>query len=95
MKKGDFINYLILNEDGSYYHYYNENGVALSSSGEWKKIDDPYCKISVTNWENYNEKGLNYEVFGSIFYINGDYLDRTPDGESLESFKKEIDSTSP
>lgn len=91
VKKGEFINYLILKEDGNYYHYYKENGIELSSSGKWKKIDDPYCKISVSNWENYNEKGLEYETFGSIFYINGNYLDRTPDGENWESFKKETD----
>lgn len=88
MKKGNFTNYLILNENGNYYHYYKENGVEKSSSGTWEKVDDPYCKIRLTNWENYNEKGLSYNVRGSIFYINGDYLDTSPDGEDLDSFKK-------
>jgi len=89
-KAKNIINYLDLKKDGTYYHYYKEDNVEVNCSGKWEKVNDPYCKIRLYNWKNFNVKGLNFEYFKrTIFYINNQYLDRTPDGNSLESFKKE------
>lgn len=89
-KSENVINFLDLNKDGAYYHYYKEGSIEVYGSGKWKKVDDPYCKIRLDNWKNFNIKGLDFESLpGTLLYINGEYLDRTPDGNDLDSFKKE------
>ena len=85
----NITSYLDLKSDGTYYHYYKENGNELMSSGHWKKVEDPYCKIEFFNWENYNEDGLDFlKLNGYILYINGNFLDTTPDGNDIDSYKK-------
>lgn len=87
--KNNGINYLDIFKNGTYSHHIKKDGKQISSSGNWEIIDDPYCKIRLFKWENYNEKGLSYEKRKStILYINGNYLDTTPDGNDLDSFKK-------
>lgn len=83
-------NYLILNQDRTYLHFYKKGNIELSTKGVWSKSTDGSCTIRLKDWENYNESGVNYEdyVFG-LLYINGDYLDISPDGNSSSSFKKE------
>jgi len=84
------INYLIIRKDGTFYHYYNNGEIELHDNGTWKKNDDGYCKIELSQWKNFNEKGTDYEDFMSgLLFINGSYLDIGPDGESSTSFIKE------
>jgi len=84
------LNYLELKKDHSYFHYYKKDSIELYNTGHWNKIDDGYCKIELENWKNFNEAGPNYEEFlSAILFINGKYLDLSPDGESSTSFIKE------
>ena len=84
------INYLELKKNGTFYHYYKNENVELSNEGSWKKSNDGYCKIELKDWKNFNEKGGAYEEFMlGLLFINGNYLDISPDGESSTSFKKE------
>lgn len=84
------INYLKLNEDGTFLHYYKQNDIILKDSGTWQKSEDVYCTIELSNWKNFNDLGNNYHDFGNgILWINREYLDISPDGESSTSFKKE------
>lgn len=83
------INYLDLNADGTYYHYYKKDKIILSVKGNWEKIDKPNCSISLKNWENYNEKGLDYDKFAHyVLIVNGDCLNPGFDGDVYSSFKK-------
>ena len=82
-------NYLVLNSDRSFTHYYKEGNVELTDTGTWKKSEEGYCTIELSNWKNFNEKGLNYSKFGNgILWISYEYLDNNPDGENSESFKR-------
>lgn len=83
-------NSLVIKGDGTYLQSYKQGNIELSNSGTWKKSDDGYCAIRLKKWKNFNEFGENYENFGSsLLFINGDYLDIGPDGDSDTSFKKE------
>ncbi len=82
-------NLLILKKDSTFYHYYKENNIKLIDSGKWN-FNDKYCYIEFSEWKNFNEKGLKFEIFGNyILYVNGNHLDITPDGEDIKSFIKE------
>ncbi len=84
------INYIEIKPDGTYTLYYKEYEFIDISEGEWEFVDDPYCKIRVKNWKNFNEKGLDYEeIRSTIFYVSGNYLNRTPDGNTSTSFRKD------
>ncbi|MFI2744350.1 hypothetical protein ACG2LH_16565 [Zhouia sp. PK063] len=84
------INYLELKQNGKYYHYYKNGKVELFNEGYWQKSKDGYCVIELEGWKNFNEKGVNYKDFiESILFVNGNYLDVSPDGESSSSFKRE------
>lgn len=83
-------NYLDLNKDGTFFHFYKEGDLELSHSGTWQKSDNGYCQIEFSEWNSYNRQGLNFKEYGNgILFINGDYLDISPDGESSTSFIKE------
>jgi len=85
-------NYLLLNEDGTFLHFYKENNKTLEDKGTWKKSDNGYCDIEFSNWKNFNEAGANFQEFGNgILCINGNSLDIGPDGESSTSFVKNKD----
>ncbi|MBG42990.1 MAG: hypothetical protein CL530_03380 [Aequorivita sp.] len=87
------INYLDINADGTFLHIYEEGDVKLKNSGTWEKNEDGYCYIELSDWKTFNEKGLNYEDYNNgILYINGDYLDMSPDGNSSTSFIKDQSS---
>lgn len=81
------INYIDINSNGTFIHTYEEGDVKLTNSGTWEKNKDGYCYLELSDWKTYNEKGLNYEDYNNgILYINGDYLDMSPDGDSSTSF---------
>lgn len=83
-------NYLQLNDDGTFLHYYKENDRIFEDKGTWQKSDNGQCEIELSNWKNFNELGKNFNNFANgILWINGDYLDHGPDGESSTSFKKD------
>lgn len=83
------INYLDLNADGTYCHYYKKDSIILSVRGNWEKIDKPNCSISLKNWENYNDMGKDYQKFAYyVLIVNGDYLNPGFDGDVYSSFKK-------
>ena len=82
-------NYLQLNTDGTFLHYYQENSLTLTHEGTWKKSDDGHCILEFSEWKNYNNGGENFEEFGNgLLWINGEHLDIGPDGESSTSFVK-------
>tara|TARA_B100001765_G_scaffold46201_1_gene26758 strand:+ start:54 stop:461 length:408 start_codon:yes stop_codon:yes gene_type:complete len=82
-------NYLILRRNGTFEHFYSEQNIVLKNEGNWKKSNDGYCVLEFDEWKDYNEKGMNYEEYGNyVLWINGDYLDITPDGTSPNSFKR-------
>jgi len=82
-------NYLLLNIDGTFEHYYKEEDIVLTQNGTWKRSNDGYCKLEFSEWNNYNEKGTDFEEFGNgLFWVNGKYLDMSPDGDSSSSFEK-------
>ena len=89
--KGDdgTVNFLDINENGTYYHFYKKNDIELINKDTWEKSDDGYCKIKLKNWKNFNEMGAYQEFIFDFLYINGDYLDVTPDGTSSTSFKRD------
>jgi hypothetical protein len=85
-------NYLLLNDDGTFLHYYKENDKTFEDKGTWKKSDNGYYEIEFSNWKNFNEAGKNFEEFGNgILWISGSNLDIGPDGESSTSFRKNKD----
>ena len=84
-------NYLLLNIDGTFEHYYKEEDIVLTQNGTWKRSNDGYCKLEFSEWNNYNEKGIDFEELrNGLFWINGEYLDMSPDGDSSTSFEKAI-----
>jgi len=85
-----FTNYLDLNNDGSFSHYFKNDTIEITNFGQWEKTNDGYCTIELRKWKTFNQDGVNYEIYNNKFlYINRDYLDMGPDGESSTSFKKE------
>ena len=84
------INYIDLAKDGTYVHYYRKDTVVLSQDGYWKKSKEDNCIIELENWKSFNEGGEKYEVYGIyLLYLQGDYLNNGPDGNTSTSFKKD------
>lgn len=82
--------YIDLHKDGTFQHYFKIEDIELSHIGTWEKTEDGYCKIKLSEWNTYNRDGLDFiEMGNGILYINGDYLDMSPDGQSSSSFQKE------
>ena len=83
------INYLEFGKNGTFKHYYRKGNTELSHIGRWRENDEGYCYIELNEWKNFNEEGENYQEFGNgILYINGNFLNMSPDGESSYSYKK-------
>jgi hypothetical protein len=83
------INFIDLKDNGTFLHYYKKGTIELSSEGSWKKNTNGYCYIELSEWKSFNEDGEKFKVFGNgILYINNDYLDISPDGNSSNSFLK-------
>lgn len=83
------VNYIKITSNGKFHHYYEEANVTLIDSGTWKKSENGYCYLELSNWKNYNELGKEFETFGNgILWINNDFLDISPDGENNMSLKK-------
>lgn len=86
-KNKNAVNYLELMPNGKFYHYYKNADVELENWGKWNKRKDE-CVIELENWKNFNEKGEDYEDFPlALLFINGSYLDETPDGDANTSFR--------
>lgn len=84
------INYLDIKDNGTYLHYYKKNSIEFSQEGTWKKAKDENCIIEFKNWKSYNERGKNYEDYEVyLLFINGHYLDNSPDGNSSSSFENQ------
>ena len=83
-------NYLKLNSDMTYLHFYKKGNVTLSQTGRWDFIKSPYIYIELYQFCNFNEKGRSYEKFASYILISdGKYLNNGFDGETSSSFAKE------
>lgn len=83
------INYLELNNDGTFFHFYKKGNTVLSNEGTWEKSNNGYCEIELSEWKSFNELGEKFETFGNgILWINDKYLDISPDGNSSTSFEK-------
>lgn len=89
--RGNIVNYLNLYENGTFYHFFQEDSIKLENSGKWDVIEDNgYHVIEFENWNDYNEKGTGYEDHRrGLLFINGKYLDVTPDGDDYDSFIRE------
>jgi hypothetical protein len=86
-------NYLELNKDGSFLHYYRIGDKIITDTGNWNRSENGYCEIEFSNWKTFNESGLDFEKYArGILFVKGKSLDITPDGESSASFTKD-DST--
>lgn len=82
-------NSLELLENGDFIHLYKIENRTYLDKGKWERSKKGSCQILLSNWKNYNEVGDKFEDFGNgILFINGAYLDMTPDGNSSTSFKK-------
>lgn len=82
-------NYIEFKDDGTYYHFFKNDSIELANSGEWHIRKDNNCIIELYDYKNFNDEGSNYEDFGIyLLWINNDYLDNSPDGESSTSFKR-------
>lgn len=82
-------NFININANGTFLHYYKESNIVLVSRGTWQKSTKGFCNIELSEWKNFNEYGKNFEEFGNgVLYINGLYLDISPDGSSSSSFLK-------
>ncbi len=80
---------MFLKEDGSFLHYYQDEQTTLTDTGEWRRSDKNNCVLELSNWKSFNEKGQNFEQFISgLLWIDGQYLDMGPDGQSNTSFLK-------
>jgi len=45
--------------------------------------------LELSNWKTYNSDGPNFRVFMNGFlWLNGEYIDLGPDGDSSTSFRK-------
>ncbi|MDD3014657.1 MAG: hypothetical protein PHC34_13230 [Candidatus Gastranaerophilales bacterium] len=83
------LNYLDINENGTYFHYYKNDSLELSQEGLWKISQHENSVIELSNWKNYNELGKDYEDYNMyLLFINGNFLNVTPDGNAASSFEK-------
>jgi len=84
------INYLLINKNGTYFHYYKKDTLELTCKGTWEKSEDASCGIEFDDFEDYNELGSGFKKYGSYFLIiDGKYLNNGFDGENEFSFLKE------
>ncbi|WP_298782641.1 hypothetical protein [uncultured Polaribacter sp.] len=88
-QKEGIENYIEIQKNGNFNHFYSKGELTLKHSGTWEKSKNGYCYLEFSEWKNFDEKGEKFEILGNqILYINGKYLDHTPDGETLSSFIK-------
>lgn len=84
------INFIIIDKNKTFFHYYKKGKIELTSKGTWEKNSEGYCYIELSEWKNFNEKGEKFKEFGNgILYIKDMFLNIGPDGESSTSFYKE------
>ena len=88
-QKEGIENYIEIKKNGEFNHFYSKGELILKHSGTWKKSENGYCCLEFNEWKNFEEKGGKFEILGNqILFINGKYLDHSPDGETLSSFVK-------
>lgn len=88
-QKEGIENYIEIKKNGEFNHFYSKGELILKHSGTWKKSENGYCWLEFNEWKNFKEKGEKFEILGNqILFINGKYLDHSPDGETLSSFVK-------
>ena len=89
--RGNIINYLDLNENGTFYHFFQQDSIKLESRGKWDVVNDNgYHVVEFDNWKDFNEKGIEFKEYSrGLLFINGKYLDVTPDGDDYDSFIRE------
>ncbi|WP_396179842.1 hypothetical protein [Flavobacterium sp.] len=81
-------NYLVIKDNGTYFHYYKKDSVELYHKGVWQKAKNENCVFEFKNWKSYNERGQDYDDYGIyLLFVNGNYLDNGPDGNSASSFE--------
>ena len=86
----NITNYLQLNPDNTYIHFYKKNNISLSQKGNWELRKDPYFGIDLYQFCDYNEKGENYIKFAIYtLIIDGNNLNTGFDGKNNSSFEKE------
>jgi len=82
-------NYVEILKGGKFTHFYSKGKLTLKHSGTWEKNKNGYCGLEFNEWKNFETKGEKFEILGNrILFINGKYLDHSPDGTSLSSFVK-------
>ncbi len=88
------INWIDIKGNGKFEHYYYEkDNIKLSSLGVWKSSEKDDCIIKLNDWKTFNTKGKNYdEYYNKSLWINRNYLDIGPDGESSYSFVRSDES---
>ncbi|WP_298304281.1 hypothetical protein [Flavobacterium sp.] len=83
------INYLIIKEDNSYFHYYKKDNIEISQTGTWLYLDDRFERIELIDFNNYNENGEKYSIIKNYILIkNNNYLNNGFDGNTRSSFIK-------
>ena len=88
-QKEGIENYIEIKKNGEFNHFYSKGELILKHSGTCKKSENGYCWLEFNEWKNFKEKGEKFEILGNqILFINGKYLDHSPDGETLSSFVK-------
>lgn len=87
-------NYLEIKENGFFLHYFSNNDTILKHEGKWNLNDKGFCQIEFNGWNNFDDKGINFEKLGNqILFIDGSFLNYSPDGNTLSSFKKRGNGT--
>lgn len=82
-------NYIDFKENGTYYHFFKNDSIELKNTGRWYISEEDNCIIKLRDFKNFNEDGAQYKDFGIyMLWINHNYLDDGPDGESSTSFEK-------
>ena len=84
------INYLQLNPDMTYIHFYKKNNVTLSQKGTWIYRKTPYKGLDLYQFCDYNENGENYKKYAVyILIIDGNRLNIGFDGDTASSFERD------
>ena len=88
-QKEGIENYIEIKKNGEFTYFYSKGELILKHFGTWEKSKNGYCSLAFNEWKKFDEEGEKFEILGNlILYINGKYLDYSPDGETLSSFVK-------
>lgn len=81
------IHSLVLNSDDTFLHFYKKGQTELSSSGNWEWYN---CQIRLNEWHSYGkfDESCPGICINTTLFVQGKYLNFTPDGNSRNSFIK-------